>query len=114
MDIATVQNLLSGYKSLAADTIQLLRRGLGLRIQMDALGLSRPYTDPRGSGVGPAMAAVTFPVAGFPQLTSGDQVIDVIAALETLQAALGTPITVDGRPNVVPATALSRIAGGVA
>ena len=57
MDLSTVQNLLTGYKDLSVDLLKLLRKGLGLRVQMDALGLTRPYAHANGTGPGPAMAA---------------------------------------------------------
>lgn len=108
MDPATLQNLLSGYKSLSSDLINLLRRGLGLRIQMDAIGYSLPFA--AGTAAGPAMGAVQFPVQGFPQLQSADHVIAVLKALEELQAATES-MGDSGQPH---ATAIARIAGGVA
>ncbi len=104
----TVLDRHSEYQSICKELFVLFGKAKQSRIQCDGLGLTLPFP---ATAAGPALADVTFPLAGeLSHITGPEDLIGVVKSLEALETALTTPVTVDGQ-QVVPIAALAKFAG---
>ncbi len=96
-----VLDICEGYRKDVCDQIfRILGRGKELRAWASGLGI---VTSTSPVAAGPAMASVNFPLGGeLSHITSSQQIVRVILALESLETALATPV--DG---IVPIAAFS-------
>ena len=94
-------DICEGYRKDVCDQIfRILGRGKELRAWASGLGI---VTSTSPVAAGPAMGQVTFPLSGeLAHITTSQQLVNMILALELLETALATPV--DG---VVPIAAFS-------
>lgn len=89
---------------ICASIFDILGTGKSLRARLAGLGVVTATTP---VAAGPAMSQVTFPLAGeLSHITSSDQLLAMISALETLETVLGTPAN-----GVVPIAAFASFRG---
>ena len=100
-----VQDICTGYRTdICASIFDVLGTGKSLRARLSGLGV---VTATSPVAAGPNISQVTFPLAGdLSHITSSDQLIAMIAALEALETALGTPVN-----GVVPIAAFASFRG---
>lgn len=99
-----VLNICSDYRQICAAIFDVLGDGKKSRARLSGLGV---VTATSPVAAGPAMSQVTFPLDGeLSHITSPDQLIAVIGALETLETVLGTP-----SGGVVPIAAFASFRG---
>lgn len=100
-----VLDICSHYRTdICASIFDILGAGRSLRARLAGLGV---VTATSPVAAGPAMGQVTFPLGGdLAHITSSDQLIAMIGALETLETVLGTP-----SGGVAPIAAFSSFRG---
>lgn len=110
----TVLDRYSEYRDIARGLFALFGKAKQARTQCDGLGLTAPYPD---TGAGPALAAVEFPLTGengersdLTHIDSAGDLPQLVKSLEALEAALTTPVTVDGEA-VLPIAVFAKFAG---